>query len=279
MTERSLNEDMLLNFKEYLVIEEKSPATIEKYLRDNRAFFAFIGNDAVTKEKVIEYKQFLVEQKYAVKSINSMLASINSLLCFLGWQSCRVKSLKVQRQIYCTEEKELTKEEYMRLLEASKQKVQLNLILQTICSTGIRVSELKYFTVEAVRKGEISVQCKNKARRILIPGKLKKRLLIYAKKSGIKTGVIFVAKNGKPLDRSSIWARMKRLCEDANVNPSKVFPHNLRKLFARTFYRIEKDIAKLADILGHGSIETTRIYIMTTGVEHRRKLERMGLVI
>lgn len=262
MTERSLNEDILLNFKEHLVIEEKSPATIEKYLRDTRAFFAFIGYDTITKEKVIEYKQFLIEQKYAVKSINSMLASINSLFCFLGWQSCRVKSLKVQRQIYCTEEKKLTKEEYMRLLEASKHKVQLNLILQTICSTGIRVSELKYFTVEAVRKGEISVQCKNKARRILIPGKLKKRLLLYAKKSGIKTGVIFVARNGKPLDRSSIWARMKRLCDAANVNPSKVFPHNLRKLFARTFYGIEKDIAKLADILGHGSIETTRIYIM-----------------
>lgn len=153
MTERSLNEDILLNFKEHLVIEEKSPATIEKYLRDTRAFFAFIGYDTITKEKVIEYKQFLIEQKYAVKSINSMLASINSLFCFLGWQSCRVKSLKVQRQIYCTEEKELTKEEYMRLLEASKHKVQLNLILQTICSTGIRVSELKYFTVEAVRKG------------------------------------------------------------------------------------------------------------------------------
>lgn len=166
----------------------------------------------------------------------------------------------------------------MRLLEASQKQEQLNLLLQTICGTGIRVSELKYFTVETVKRGEVTVQCKSKTRTILVPGKLKKLLLNYAKRCRIRSGPIFVTRNGKPLDRSN-WARMKRLCKAAGVNPSKVFPHNLRKLFARTFYGIEKDIAKLADILGHSSIDTTRIYIMTTGIEHRRKIERLGLVV
>ena len=204
---------------------------------------------------------------------------VNSLLSFLGWQDCRVKNLRCQRQIYCAEEKELTKGEYLRLLEASWNQPRLNLIIQTICATGIRVSELKFFTVEAVRAGDISVQCKNKTRMIIIPGKLKKLLLNYAKKKKITNGAIFVTKGGKPLDRSNIWAQMKRLCRTAKVNPEKVFPHNLRKLFARTFYCVEKDIAKLADILGHSSIETTRIYIMSTGMEHRQKIERLGLLI
>ena len=167
----------------------------------------------------------------------------------------------------------------MRLLRASEKKQQLNLIIQTICSTGIRVSELQYFTVEAICRGEVRVKCKNKIRIVLVPGKLRKKLNAYAKSRRISSGTIFVTKSGRPVDRSNIWAQMKRLCENARVNPEKVFPHNLRKLFARTFYRIEKDIAKLADILGHGSIETTRIYIMTTGVEHRRKIEKMELVI
>ena len=208
-----------------------------------------------------------------------MLASLNSLLDFLEWTYCKVKTLRCQRQTYCSEDKELSKAEYMRLLEASRQQEQLNLVIQTICGTGIRVSELRYFTVEAVSRGEITVQCKNKTRTILVPGKLKKLLLNYAKRCGIHDGVIFITKHGKPLDRSNIWAQMKRLCTAAGVNPSKVFPHNLRKLFARTFYGIEKDIAKLADILGHSSINTTRIYIMTTGTEHSRKIERLGLVV
>ena len=191
---------------------------------------------------------------------------------------CKVKNLRCQRRTYCSEEKELTKAEYLRLLEAAKKNKRLHLILQTICGTGIRISELKYFTVEAVRKGEIVVRCKSKIRTILIPSKLKKLLINYTKQQKIKSGAIFVSRNGNPLDRSNIWTQMKRLCEKAKVNPSKVFPHNLRKLFARTFYSIEKDIAKLADILGHGSIETTRIYIMTTGHEHRRKIEKLGLV-
>ena len=208
-----------------------------------------------------------------------MLASLNSLLDFLEWTDCKVKTLRCQRQTYCSEDKELSEAEYMRLLEASKHQEQLNLVIQTICGTGIRVSELRYFTVEAVSRGEITVQCKSKTRTILVPGKLKKLLLNYARRCGIYDGVIFITKHGKPMDRSNIWAQMKRLCTAAGVNPSKVFPHNLRKLFARTFYGIEKDIAKLADILGHSSINTTRIYIMTTGTEYRRKIERLGLVV
>ena len=216
---------------------------------------------------------------YAVRSINSMLASLNSLLTFLGWAECKVKSITQQKQVYCAEEKELTKAEYMRLLDAAKNNRQLQLVMEAICSTGIRVSELRFFTVEAVQQGEVVVNCKGKTRTILIPGKLRKLLLDYAKKEKIRSGVIFITRNGRPLNRSCIWAQMKALCVEAGVNPSKVFPHNLRKLFARTFYGIEKDIAKLADILGHSSIDTTRIYIMTTGTEHRKKIERLGLVV
>ena len=279
MAERKLVPQHLVSFRAYLIREEKSVATIEKYLRDTYAFFEYADGREITKELAVAYKNELQKKNYAVRSINSMLASINSLLDFMDWTDCKVKTLRCQRQTYCAEEKELTKAEYMRLLEASKQQEQLNLVIQTICGTGIRVSELRYFTVEAIHSGEITVQCKNKTRTILVPGKLKKLLLNYAKHCGIKSGIIFVTKSGKPLDRSNIWAQMKRLCTAAGVNPSKVFPHNLRKLFARTFYGIEKDIAKLADILGHSSINTTRIYIMTTGTEHRRKIERLGLVV
>lgn len=279
MEERYVAEDFICAFREHLVMEEKSGHTIEKYIRDIRAFSTFLNGRAVTKEMVMAYKQRLLEEKYAVRSMNSMLASIHSFLDFQGWQDCRVKSLKLQRSVYCAEEKELTKAEYLRLLAAAKGQPRLRLILETICGTGIRVSELSYFTVESVRGGEISVRCKGKIRTILIPGKLRGLLLSYAKKNGIRSGVIFTTKNGKPLSRSRIWAQMKALCERAQVKASKVFPHNLRKLFARTFYGIEKDIAKLADILGHSSINTTRIYIMTTGTEHRRKIESLGLVV
>ena len=266
-------------FADYLCREEKSAATQEKYLRDVRSFFRYLDSGEITKELVIAWKKQLVENGYAVRSINSMLASINSLLDFLGLQNCKVKNIRTQRQTYCAEDKELTKAEYLRLLEASRKNKQLNLVIQTICGTGIRVSELRYFTVEAVNRGEITVNCKSKTRTILVPGKLRKLLLNYAKQKHITTGAIFVGKSGKTLDRSNIWRQMKQLCKAAGVKESKVFPHNLRKLFARTFYGIEKDIAKLADILGHSSINTTRIYIMTTGIEHRRKIECLGLII
>lgn len=279
MEERMLKHEQIRQFSDYLFREEKSAATQEKYLRDVRAFWVFASGQVVTKELMVAYKQNCVEQGYAVRSINSMLASVNSLLDFLGWQDCKVKNIRLQRQTYCAEEKELTKGEYLRLLEASKKNAQLNLVIQTICGTGIRVSELRYFTVEAVSRGEIIVDCKGKTRTILMPGKLRKLLLNYAKGQKRQAGVIFVTRNGLPLNRSNIWAAMKKLCEAAGVAATKVFPHNLRKLFARTFYGIEKDIAKLADILGHSSINTTRIYIMTTGTEHRRKIERLGLVV
>ena len=279
MEERTINNCQIRGFSDYLVREEKSNATCEKYIRDVHSFWMFAGNNQVTKELVVAWKKELLEKGYAVRSINSMLASVNSFFGFLGWHDCKVKNIRLQQQTYCAEEKELTKAEYLRLLEASRGNEQLNLVIQTICGTGIRVSELRYFTVEAVRQGEVTVNCKSKTRTILVPGKLRKLLLHYAKQKHITTGTIFVGKNGKPLDRSSIWRQMKQLCEAAGVKESKVFPHNLRKLFARTFYGIEKDIAKLADILGHSSINTTRIYIMTTGMEHRRKIERLGLVI
>lgn len=279
MTNRVLSVQDLKAFREHLIREEKSAATVEKYLRDSRAFLAYAAGQAVTKELIVAYKQSLQMQGYAVRSINSMLASINSLMDFLGWGDCKAKHIRQQRQIYCAEHKELTKAEYLRLLEASKQNAKLNLILQTICSTGIRVSELKYFTVEAIRNGEIVVNCKSKTRTILVPGKLKKLLLAFTRKQNIMTGAVFITRTGKPLNRSNIWAQMKKLCIVAGVADTKVFPHNLRKLFARTFYSADKDIAKLADILGHSSINTTRIYIITTGIEHRRKIERLGLVI
>lgn len=266
-------------FAAYLKAEEKSEATQEKYLRDARAFRAYADNREITKELVVAWKRQLVERGYAVRSVNSMLASVNRLLDFLELPECRVKNIRMQRQTYCPEDRELTKGEYMRLLQASRRNEQLNLVLQTICGTGIRVSELRYFTVEAVCRGEVTVDCKNKTRRVFVPGKLKSILLRYARQRGIVTGGIFVTRSGNPLNRSNIWAAMKKLCEAAGVKPSKVFPHNLRKLFARTFYGIEKDIAKLADILGHSSVNTTRIYIMSTGTEHRRKLERLGLIV
>lgn len=279
MKERKLTSNLIYSFYKYLIREEKSEATMEKYIRDINVFKSYIGDSSVTKEKVIDYKKYLQIKKYAVSSVNSMLASINSIFDFLDWTDLKVKSIKQQKQIYCEEEKELTKSEYLRLLEAAKKNTQIQLVMQTICSTGIRVSELKYFTVESMKKGEVIVHCKGKTRTILIPRKLRKRLLDYALKEEIDTGMIFISKKGKALNRSFIWAKMKNLCKEAKVNPKKVFPHNLRKLFARTFYGIEKDIAKLADILGHSNINTTRIYIMTTGTEHLRKIERLGLVI
>lgn len=274
-----LTVNALHEFADYLRREEKSCATLDKYLRDAKNFWAYADGGELTKELVTAWKQSLLKQGYAVRSVNSMIASINSLLDFLGMGICKVKNIRLQRQTYCAEDKELTKGEYLRLLEAFKKNEQLHLVLQTICGTGIRVSELRYFTVEAVQQGEITVSCENKTRTILVPGKLRKMLWNYAERQKITAGAIFVGRNGKSLDRSSIWRQMKQLCRAAGVKETKVFPHNLRKLFARTFYGIEKDIAKLADILGHSSINTTRIYIMTTGTEHRRKIERLGLVI
>lgn len=279
MVQRTMSNCMIENYARHLVNEEKSGLTIQKYLRDIQNFLKFSEKQPITKELTIAYKQDLIARNYAVSSVNSMLTALNGFLDFLGWHDCKIKVVRTQRKIYCAEDKELTKTEYLRLLAASKNQPQLNLIIQTICATGIRISELQFFTLEAIKRGEVRVRCKNKTRLIFVPGSLRTRLMNFAKQHNVTTGAVFVTRSGKPLDRSNIWTQMKNLCQKAQVNPKKVFPHNLRKLFARTFYSMEKDIAKLADILGHGSIETTRIYIMSTGAEHRRQIERMGLII
>lgn len=280
MERRILTEEIIDDYRNNLILQEKRVATIEKYIRDVRAFSVYTQDKTITKKIVIAYKSHL-QENYAVRSVNSILASINSLFAFLNWFDLRVKSLKLQQKVFCSEEKELTKAEYKRLCDVAKQKKnqRLNLIIQTICATGIRVSELQYITIEAVKCGEAVVNCKSKTRSVFIIKKLKQKLLRYAAEQGIKSGMIFVTKSGKPINRTNIWREMKSLCKEANVNSQKVFPHNLRHLFARTFYGIEKDIAKLADILGHSSIDTTRIYIISTGTEHRRRMENMHLII
>ena len=281
MKGKILTEEMAKAFEKYLRREEKSENTVKKYLRDVRAFAAYLNGAEVTKETVITFKSKLLGESYSVRSINSMLASLNGLFSFLGWEDCRVKSVKLQRQIYCPEEQELTKAEYIRLVHTAKQKgnERLNLILQTICGTGIRVSELQYITVEAVKNREATVSLKGKTRSVFLVKELRKKLIRYAAKQNIQSGAVFITRTGKPMNRTNIWREMKGLCRQAGVNPKKVFPHNLRHLFARTFYGIEKDIAKLADILGHSSINTTRIYIISTGSEHRRRMEHMRLII
>ena len=280
MKGRYVTAKAIAEFKEHLILEERSEITIAKYIRDVKAFAKYTQNSAITKETVIAYKKHL-QENYAVRSVNSMLASINSLFAFLGWHDLKVKSLKLQQQVFCPEEKELTKAEYARLCRTAERKhnERLKLILQTICGTGIRVSELQYITVEAAKNGEAVVNCKAKTRSVFIVKELKQKLLRYAAEQNIKNGMIFVTRTGKPISRTNIWREMKALCEEANVNPQKVFPHNLRHLFARVFYGIEKDIAKLADILGHSSINTTRIYIISTGTEHRQRMENMRLII
>ncbi|MBE6942855.1 MAG: integrase [Ruminococcaceae bacterium] len=279
--ERIITSSNIRDFCAWLKSEEKSKNTVEKYIRDVTAFVEQLDDRAVTKETVIAYKQKLIEGKYAVRSINSMLASLNSLFAFLGWFDLKVKAIKLQRQIYCPEEKELTKAEYARLVNTARQKGngRLDLLIQTICGTGIRVSELKFITVETVKCGEAVVTLKGKTRTVFIVKELKQKLLRYIAEQKITAGAIFITRSGKPMSRTNIWREMKSLCAEAGVNPNKVFPHNLRHLFARTFYRLEKDIAKLADILGHASINTTRIYIITTCDEHRRRMENMYLIL
>lgn len=278
--ERQLDQEKIPHFKEHLLCEERSAATIEKYLHDLNVFYSFMDGKELSKTNILDFKSNLLK-KYSVTSANSMLAAVNVFFRFLGWFDLCVKQYKIQKPAFCPEEKELTRAEYMRLLEAAKNKnnIRLNLIIQTICSSGIRVSELQYITVEAVHCGEAYVNCKGKNRRIFIVKELQKKLLEYIKLQRIKSGAVFITKNGKPVSRHNIWRDMKALCKDANVPSSKVFPHNLRHLFARTFYNIEKDISKLADILGHTNINTTRIYIITTASEHKRKMGNMRLII
>lgn len=276
---KTLSEDLIEKFKNHLIEEEKAFATCEKYIRDIRAFFVWTLGNAINKQKVLDYKEYLTK-KFAPASVNSILSSINSFFEFNRWHEMKVKMLKIQKQIFAGEDKELTKAEYMRLLDAAKSKSneRLYLLMQTICSSGIRVSELQHITVEAIKEKRAQINCKGKMRIVLLPKELCKMLYGYAKKQKITSGPVFVTKTGKPLDRSCVWKMMKALCQSAQVAENKVFPHNLRHLFARTYYSLQKDIVRLADILGHSSVNTTRIYTMETGEIHRRQIQKLGLL-
>ena len=275
ITEESIN-----NFKTWLYGEERSSGTIEKYLRDIKALRGWLNGREVTKESVADWKASLQEAEYQPVTINSMLASVNTY-CRYADIDCRIKFLKVQKKVFRDEDKELTQAEYEQLIMTAQKKgnERLALLLETIGSTGIRVSEVQYITVAGTAAGKIQIALKGKIRVIMLPKKLCRILLKYAKKQKIASGEIFITKSGKGLSRKRIWADMKKLCKDAGVSESKVFPHNLRHLFARVFYRITRDIAKLSDLLGHSSIDTTRIYLLSSGEEHARQLEGLGLVL
>ncbi|MBR2010883.1 MAG: tyrosine-type recombinase/integrase [Clostridia bacterium] len=275
-----MKKEDVTRFEAYLAQEEKATATIKKYLRDVVEFYRFMGDRTLTKELVLAYKEHLTKE-YAPTSVNAALCSLNRFFAFLGRAELTVKSLKLQRSLFVGGERELTKQEYERLLAAAKAagNQRLYLLMQTVCGTGIRVSELKYITVEALGTGRAEINCKGKRRRVLLPHELCKILKAYAKKQRIVSGAVFVTKSGKPLDRSNIWSDMKKLCKAAKVSQSKVFPHNLRHLFARTYYSLYQDIVRLADLLGHTSINTTRIYTVESGDVHRRQVERMGLFL
>lgn len=276
---RQITESDILQFKRKLLEEEKSKSTIQKYMRDMKAFRTFAGKKEVTKEMVIQYKQYLKEN-YKTASVNSMLAAVNRFLKEMEWYDCVVKVLKVQRQAFRSRERELTREEYFRLLETARAKnnMRLYLLMQTICSTGIRVSELPFITLEAARSGRASVSLKGKTRTVLLPKELCRKLKSYAREKDIQKGSIFITRNGIPLDRSNILHDMKALCKEAEVDRSKVFPHNLRHLFACMFYKAERDLSRLADILGHSNVNTTRIYTCVSSEEQIRKIEKLGLL-
>ena len=280
MRDRQISGSQITAYEGYLRAEERSPGTIEKYLRDVRAFARWLDGRPVTKELAAGWKEHLLGQGYAPVTINAMLTAVNRFFIFAGWEACRVKFLKIQRRLFRDDSRELTRPEYDRLLAAARDqgRERLALLLETICATGIRVSEIRYVTVEAARAGRAEIALKGKIRTILLPGKLCRKLLKYARRQKNASGEIFLTRSGRGLSRKQIWAEMKSLCAKAGVAPTKVFPHNLRHLFARTFYRVCRDVARLADVLGHSSIETTRIYLISTGTEHAAALERLGLV-
>ena len=275
LTEREFDQ-----FEDYLRHDEREESTIEAYLRSLTRFAEWADGRAVTKELAMEWKTALSESGYRPISVNAMLAAVNKFFTCMGREDCKVKYLKLQRQMFRKSEKDLSKEEYQRLVQAAHEKgdLRMELILETICATGIRVGELKYITLEAVRAGVAEIALKGKIRTILLPRRLCRKLQKYAKQQKIASGKIFLTQDGLPVSRQSIWTRMKALCEAAGVERSKVFPHNLRSLFARSFYGSCHDVVRLADVLGHSSIETTRIYLMSTGKEYLRQLDKLGLV-
>ena len=280
MKNHQLTQQQIRAYTHHLQMEEKSGATMEKYLRDIRAFICWLDGRDISKELTSEWKSHLVSQDYAPTTVNAMLSALNSLLEFLDLRECRVKFLKIQRRLFRDADRELTKDDYQRLLNTAYKlgRERLGLLVETIGATGIRVSEVAYITVEAVQQGKAEITLKGKIRTILLPGKLCRKLLKYAKQQKTASGEIFLTRNGTPLSRRQIWAEMKGLCKTAGVAASEVFPHNLRHLFAAAFYRASRDIVKLADVLGHSSLETTRIYLLTSGAEHQRQLDRLGLV-
>ena len=267
-------------FEDYLRHDEREESTIEAYLRSLTRFAEWADGRAVTKELAMEWKAALAEAGYRPISVNAMLAAVNKFFTCMGREDCKVKYLKLQRQMFRKSEKDLSKEEYQRLVQAAHEKgdLRMELILETICATGIRVGELKYITVEAVRAGVAEIALKGKIRTILLPHRLCRKLQKYAKQQKIASGKLFLTQDGLPVSRQSIWTRMKALCEAAGVERSKAFPHNLRSLVARSFYGSCHDVVRLADVLGHSSIETTRIYLMSTGKEYLRQLDKLGLV-
>ncbi len=274
-----ITEKPIKDFEAYLIGEEKAKNTVEKYVREIAVFAEWLGGREMNKNAVLEYKRELIS-KYAPAGVNSRLSSLNSFFAFCGRHDCKIKNVKIQRQIFARREKELTKAEYGRLLDAAKRKRNLRIyyLMQTICSTGIRVSELKNITVEAVKRGQADINCKGKMRVVILPRQLCKMLKGYVSKQKISSGAVFVTRTGRALDRYAVWKAMKALCDSAGVAREKVFPHNLRHLFARTFYALEKDIVRLADILGHSSVDTTRIYTMETGEILRKQIQRLGLL-
>lgn len=261
--------------------EERAPGTVENYLRHAHAFAAWLRGRPITPELCNQWKSHLLETGYAPATVNSMVAAVNRFIAFLGWKEYKIKSLKLQRKLFRDERRELTQGEYERLLAAAHSlgRRRLELLIETICATGIRVSEVKYITMEAVQTGQTTISLKGKLRTILLPGKLCRKLKKYARTQKIASGEVFLTRSGRGLSRRQILAEMKRLCKTAGVEPSKVFPHNLRHLFARSFYKVCRDVVKLADVLGHSSIETTRIYLISTGAEHAGILNRMRLSV
>ncbi len=280
MEYRKITTEQIAAYEHYLQTEERAPATAEKYMRHIQRFTLWLGERSVVREAVTGWKECLLAQGRAPATVNGALAALNGFFRFLGWEDCRVKFLKIQRRMFREQSRELTRADYDRLIATAQERSQnrLALLMETICATGIRVSEVKYITVEAAKAGRAEIALKGKIRVILIPNKLCRKLLKYAKKNKTASGEIFLTRNGTPMSRRQIWAEMKGLCRAAGVAPSRVFPHNLRHLFAGAFYRATRDIVKLADVLGHSSIETTRIYLLTSGAEHQRQLDRLGLV-
>lgn len=279
--EHIITEQILENYKKYLEEEEKSKATINKYICDLKKLMIYANGQEITKKLMLDFKEYLREDRhYKLSSINSFLIAANRLFDYLEWYELRVKTYKMQKEIFAPADRNISKNEYKKLVHVALQKgkKRLAMIIQTLCSMGIRISELSSITVESITKGTVEIYCKGKQRTVLIPKKLQERLLKYTSENNIENGIVFCTSSGNAVDRSNIWREMKALSEEANVQKEKIFPHNLRHLFARTFYEVSKDIAKLADILGHSSIETTRLYIMTTYEEHQKQLDMMGLI-